>query len=198
MATETKIEIREIEAWNELYCQYPRQSNQQPCYVELRCQSGIITASYNAEIGNAIPCSVNDGHDQRWAIPCLTADAANEMLAEIAPIAQRVLDGYASEYDGNNHRATFTDDARDAKDEIEQLIEAHRYTYDNSYVIGGMNADDWLSSTPEITAATTDEEIEAMATDYQGIAAADNIVLLGMAKHLELLRQAHRDADENA
>lgn len=96
-------------------------SRPQPCYIELDCETGNMTATYNVQSDNSIPMSVYHGHTQRWAIPCLPADAANALMEEFAPIAERIVAGYECVYNGNNHVAKFSDDARSAIEEIELL-----------------------------------------------------------------------------
>jgi len=121
--TQTAVYIEDVEG-TELYQHYPQQCQAQPCYIELECETGRLRADYNGEIGNAVPVSVWHGHDQRWTIPALTADSANKLMAEIKPLAQRVVDGYESECDGSNHVARFDDDAKSAIEEIERKIES--------------------------------------------------------------------------
>lgn len=196
MKTETKLEIRQLTAWDALHCHYERQTERQGCYIELDCKTGIMAASYNAEIGNAIPFSVYHGHDRRWGIPCLTADAANELMEEIAPLAQRVLDGYESHWDGNNHVAALTDDAQQAETEIEAEIETLRVDEHNG--VSEWDAASWLAEWDRldiITAKTTDEELNAMEEEADGTAEVENIVLLGTGRWLREKRDELRDAD---
>ena len=98
------MQIKTVEG-KKLHHQYPGQTSPQPCYVELDCEAENLSADWNGELGNAVPLSVWHGHTRRWAIPALQAQAANSLLDEIAPLAQRVIDGYTSEWDGNNHVA---------------------------------------------------------------------------------------------
>ncbi|MCY0924419.1 hypothetical protein OS965_41135, partial [Streptomyces sp. H27-G5] len=45
------------------------------------------------------PFSVHYGFDRRWAIPALTGEAANALLRDIAPLAQRMLDDWETDLD---------------------------------------------------------------------------------------------------
>ena len=194
--TTTTVEIRRVAEWDALHCNYQGQTERQGCYIELDCQTGLLTATYNAEIGNAIPFSVYHGHDRRWGIPCLIADAANDLLDEISPLAQRVLDGYTSEWDGNNHVARLSDDAQAAEDEIERLIDDLRVDETNG--ISDADAGEWLTETdPAITAQTTDEEIAALAEQAEQDAAYERIVLIDAEGYLTRLRDEMRaDAED--
>lgn len=79
------VSIQKINSADELHCHYDQQTSAQPCYVSLDCGTGELTASYNVEIGSAIPFSVYHGHVRRYGIPCLTPEAANDLLETIAP-----------------------------------------------------------------------------------------------------------------
>jgi hypothetical protein len=115
---------------NELHYHYEGQANAQSCYVELDCEQEVLTATYNSEIGNAVPFSFWHGHDQRWCIPCLNAPAANNLLQSIQPIAERVISGYESIWDGNNFIAKFTDDAQAAIEEIGALCSGDNFDFE--------------------------------------------------------------------
>lgn len=102
-----------------VYLRYPGQCNVQSAYVELDCETGELGASYNAEIGNAVPFSVWYGHDQRWGIdPCISGDRLCGLLEDIVELAQIVVDGHESIWNGNNHVAKFSEKASEAIDEI--------------------------------------------------------------------------------
>jgi hypothetical protein len=118
---ELTMKIIPVENNNGMHCHYERQTAAQGCYVEIDCKLQTLLCSYNAEIGNAVPFAVYHGHEQRFGIPCLTAGAANDLMAQINPIADRVCAGYESVWNGNNNVARFNDDARAAIDEIEAI-----------------------------------------------------------------------------
>jgi hypothetical protein len=136
------ISITEVKNTTDLYCKYSGQTEAQPCYIELDCESKRMIASYNAEIGNAIPFSVFHGHDQRFGIPCLTAKAANEIMEHIAPLANRIIEGYSSEWDGNNNVAVFTDDAKEAIEEIENIC--NDLEPESEDLVQAIDASDWM------------------------------------------------------
>lgn len=190
----TTIHVAHISPVDALHHRYHGQSERQDCYIELDCQDGELTADYNAEIGNAVPMAVHHGHVRRYTIPCLKADAANALLDKIAPLAQRIVDGYSSEWDGNNHVADLDDDAQAAEAEIESLCD---YDYDVETVTV-WQAEDWFAGVGGydrqraemgITAATTDEELDAMTKREEAQATADEVdAIEGVRAHLEMLR----------
>jgi hypothetical protein len=160
---------------NELHRHYDRQTNAQGCYIELDCANDTLSASYNAEIGNAIPFSVYHGHDQRFGIPCLTGDAANSLIDDILPLAERVVAGYKSEWDGNNHVASFTDDAQAAIEEIEEKCNA--IDADESNAVVEWDVGDWLDNGNQPDADTSDADLAQMVSDSEPY--EDNIVING-------------------
>ena len=195
MTTETKLTIRPLTAWNELHHWYQGQTAPQDCYIELDCANRTLSAYANSEIGNAVPMNTWNGHDRRYHIPCITADAANELMEEIRPLAERVIAGYTSEWDGSNHRARFTTDAEQAEEEIERIIEGVDV---ETCGISDADASEWLTETdPAIMAQTTDEEIATLAEQAEKDAAYERIVLIDADGYLTRLRDEMRaDAED--
>ena len=183
------LTINKIESIDELYCHYDRQSSSQGCYVSLDCRNEVLTASYNAEIGNAVPFAVWHGHVQRWGIPLLTVDRCNELLQEIAPLAERVIAGYESIWDGNNNVARFDDDAREAINEIDHLTDESRFDESN---VEEWDVEDWLQYADKPTADTTDEELAEMVNDAEPN--EENIIIHGdIEEYLEKIRDEARE-----
>jgi hypothetical protein len=183
----------------ELAHQYPGQNKPQDCYIELDLKNETLTADWNGEIGNAIPMDVYHGHTRRYAIPCLLMDAANNLLDDIAPLAERVITGYESKWDGNNHVATLDDDAQQAEAEIEKTCETEMEQADETNTVQMWDAEEWLYDSKSETAGKTDEELEKMAADYENQAESENIHL--DSNVLDILKkwrdeQAETDNDE--
>lgn len=109
-----------------LFCQYPRQNSPQPAYVCLDCRSGNLYGDYNTEIGNAIPVSIYNGFIQIWGVnSAITHKALTDLLEEIAPLAQEVLDGYSEDLvNGCNYRGVLSEAAKNASEKIESICEA--------------------------------------------------------------------------
>lgn len=193
MTTETKIHIVPT---GDLYHRYYSQTNPQPCYIKLDCKTGRLCADWNAEIGTSVPISVWHGHDQRWSIPALHDHVADELLEELAPLCQRIVDGYECEWDGSNHVARFTPDADAARDEIDGML--YRREWDDSEVIAVWDAGDWLGLDDYgITAKTSDEELDAKAEEIEAEAEAEaNARLEGTRKALEWIREKKRRDEE--
>lgn len=205
--TTTTIEITPVSG-TELFHQYPGQNAPQDAQVSLDCATGALTAETDPEIGNAVPMRQYHGHVRCWSIPALTADAANELLEEIEPLAQRVCDGYASRWDGSNHVADFSDDAEAAIEEIAALCE--RSKADAAEGMGALkvwDADAWFGGIGRaaaqarslgITATTTDDELAAIETreEESALASGEADKVTGIRRHLEWLRSEMVDAAE--
>lgn len=86
------VTIRPVEGTCDLLKVYPWQQHPQPCFVALNLRSGDLWADYNPETGGAVPSDVYRGIVLRWPLPLLRADTANALLAELALLAQRILD----------------------------------------------------------------------------------------------------------
>ncbi|MEU9761732.1 DUF1870 family protein [Streptomyces sp. NPDC047987] len=168
-----------------LYRHYDGQSEAQLAYIELDLREGTLLADYDSEIGNAIPFSVSYGFERRYGVPVLTAEAANRVMEEIRPFAERMLADWEEEWDGNNHVARLGEDAQAAEEEITERLglnlgygalggETQGFddidivqAWDIDGATNGQEVDDY-----DITADTTDarlDEIEAEIT--QGMAA---------------------------
>ena len=156
-----------------LYCKYPSQSSRQDIFIELDCEGeGRLTADWNALIGTAVPPEVWHGHTQRWEIPLLTENALEELFEKIEPLAKRVVAGYESVWDGNNHVAHFDEDATEAIKEIDRLTSEDNFTEDETLV--EWNAHDWLTANGSNSAeelkihiSMTEDEIETLAEKYE-------------------------------
>ncbi len=149
------------------------------------------------------PARVHHRRTLRWAIPVLTAESANELLDELAPLAARVLAGADVEWDGNNHVGVLDADAQDAADEIaarcERLLEEPFYA---SYTaLGETDAYDWFDCAATtaadlgITAETTDEKLAelAAAEEREVLTAQEPAVLTGALEYLAGVRDDLRD-----
>lgn len=185
----------------ELHRQHPGQNEPQPCYVEVDLDNQLVLATYNAEIGNAVPAAVMHGIERRYEIPALTSTVANELLAKIAPLAERMVSDWEKTWDDHNHVAVLGDDAEAAETEIEAMCadmwEDHEKVtvWDTDGAIAGDEAE-----TYGITADTTDERLEEIEEEIlaslKEVSASDEVVLEGVTEYLESLRDDATEDDE--
>lgn len=173
------VQLIDVNETTELAVRYRGQNEQQPCYVQLDCRNGQLSASFNGEIGNAIPFSVYHGHDRRWGIRCLTADSANELLREIAPLAQDVLDGYSSEWDGNNNVARLTEQSQDAENKIERICDGW-----DTGTLQVIDADEYATRN-SVASDLADCDVPSLVARYDSEALVDGLVLDGTAEYIQ-------------
>lgn len=158
-----EITIHEVSG-AELHCRYPREHKPQKCFVELDVRTGDLSAEYNGEIGNAVPFDVHNCHRLRWSIPALRDEAANALLAEIAPLAERLVAGASEHWDGSNAVSLLDADAKMARGEIERICE--RAGGEGSELVV-WDAADWFAPLGSRHAQATELGIVATTTDAE-------------------------------
>ncbi len=181
----TRIQIVEIGQRGMLRI-YPGQQQPQAAYLELNCRDGQFSATYNAGIGDGIPSNVWHGHVRRYAAPLLQGDAANGLLAELSDVAQRVLDGYESVWDGRNIVARFSSDAQDAEAVIQDRLD----NGNDGDLLQWADARNWLYAAEEDIRSdlTTGKPIDVLMEELDGDGTdQDCPVLIGLRNYLETL-----------
>lgn len=159
-----KATIIPVETPGELYCHI--QGHQpQPCYIEVDLERGTISATYDPEIGGAIPKSVWAGYVRRFRIPPLTADVANATMEKIKPLVETMLDHWDEEWDGNDWRAYLLPEGFRAQETISELVEdpGRWFPEDEVYPL---DEGDWFPYVQdEVNTDTTDEQLEELARE---------------------------------
>lgn len=103
---------------------YPGQFRCQGAYFELIEGGNVVSATWNPEIGNAIPFSVYYGRDLRYHFdPELSVREVNALGRAILPLLERVRAGIEIVWNGHNNVAKLSDDACEAEDEIERILQ---------------------------------------------------------------------------
>lgn len=159
--------IRTLTTPDELFRHYDGQHQPQPCHLNIDLNDGEIFCDYDPNIGSGVSADIWHRRILAVDIPCLTADAANKLMAEILPLAQRVLDGSSIDWNGNNHVGTLDADAGKAWMDIVEACEEDQF--DSSDTIGYWAVSDWFTGADEtraalnITANTIDEKLAELA-----------------------------------
>jgi len=106
------------------------------------------------------------------------------------PLIQAIIDGHTAGFDGNNMRGYLTNEAQEAKDELDiQLAHGH---FPNHYE--AWPVDEWYEY-EDITAQTTDEELKELAKQNPD---ESHVILLGDAlEYLTERRDECREEDES-
>jgi len=107
---------------------YPQQTQPQSTYLVLDLDSGVLTADYNHDIGDAVPMSVWHGRVRRYRLPSpyLTPDCIGAIMDELAPLFERVLAGSEIVWDGSNLVGQLDDDAAQASEAIANKLDFDR------------------------------------------------------------------------
>lgn len=208
------MSVRIIECTDpaELHHHYDGQTEPQPAYIELDLRAGTLLATFDAEIGGAVPFSVYHGFERRYGIPSLTAEAANRVMEELAPLANRILADWDEEWDGNNMVARLGEDAQAAEEEIEKKLgldlgdssyDGDSQGFDPSDLVTAWDVDGAVNGSEAddygITADTTDarlEEIEqSILGDLQSCGESPVVVCHGLDAYLKQVRDELADED---
>lgn len=129
-----------------LWRHYSGQQEAQPVFLSLDLRDGEWTADYNPEIGGAVPSAVYYGKVLRFRLPIIpTTDAVNRVLAELAPLAQKLLDG-----------------DQDAENAIYEAIEGE-WDDEDIVAVWPIEAIDVDAAEYGITADTADAQLEDIA-----------------------------------
>jgi hypothetical protein len=187
-----KVNIEEV-CGNDLYEHYYGQTDAQDCQVVLDCETGRLWAEACSG-RNGVPVKEYHRVWLTWSIERLKASVANDLLAEIAPLAQRILGGFEATWDGHNHVGEYTTEAETASDDINELC---LRCNDPTDCLQVWDAFDWLNDLSAaalgITAETTDDDLDAIADRVRNEAANDDVdVLENLDKCLQYKRSLVR------
>ena len=126
-------------------------------------------------------------------------DAIGNIAERVGALLDRVHAGHTVEWDGSNMRGALDDDACEATDEIEAIIQDASWTNQTRQV---WDAQEWLSALGMLAAgreygvglepdATADA---AIAAELESNAAADDVVLTDSGDAIDAMREALREA----
>uniref|UniRef100_UPI003F493095 hypothetical protein n=1 Tax=Amycolatopsis sp. CA-096443 TaxID=3239919 RepID=UPI003F493095 len=190
-----EVVVIECETPDKLLCWYRGEQRPQPVHIALDVRTGRLRAEYDANIGGGASADAWHGFERQWGIPLLTGAAANELLARIAPLAERVVSGAEKTWNGSNTVIRLDDDAEAAENEILEFLPdpgdrdvvGQLPVYD-VYGIG----EPWTADEAGIRAATTDDQVEAIARQLQAEfregSGEPDAVINGLDDYLRCLR----------
>ncbi|MEK9207035.1 MAG: hypothetical protein AAB922_01035, partial [Patescibacteria group bacterium] len=165
--------------------------------LDLRDSHPTLRPNWNGEIGNAVPFAVWHGHVRRYPInPCISQDGIDRIVAddEILALRDRVVAGYSQVWDGNNYVAKLTDDAQEAEDSLDFLIQEMGELEENCVEV--WDADDWLFSSCNIQYHWQNRSLEEAVETLQSEADSEGIQIEGDIANA-LCLQALRELDRN-
>jgi len=183
----------------ELHLHYRGQTSPQRVWLSLHCETGELCCYPDGEIGPSTPFDVYHGRRMRWGIPALRAEAANALMERVEGLAQEIVAGYETRFDGSNRVGRLNETARNAADAIASIC----FDLDSADAIAIWEADEYFATQSDadnasslgISAATTDDEIDAIAARELvralGADGVDDIV--GIDDYLRGLRDRARE-----
>lgn len=191
-----RIEIRTVPEQDplELYERRPGSTAAQPLLLQLDLEDGDLSIFPFPEADPASrPESVDTGVLVRWDLPLLTPSDANALMRQVKPLAQRMRFGavLAQDETGLMH-ASLDDDADQARAAVDQLCADQIHNaleeHDADTFFGGSASR--TAADLDLTAASTPEQIAAVAAAAERQALGDGVILLGAAEHLEQVVRA--------
>ena len=110
-----------------LFHQYPTQTNPQPAYLEFEpdddSEEPLLTAGYNAEIGNGIPANVFNRKILRWSIPSSAHRQSLMELSEHEPLID-TLNAIRAGYDCDPYiGGSYTEEASEAINTVQCILD---------------------------------------------------------------------------
>ena len=111
-------------ARKDYFCQYPRREFPQGAYLQLRlaAEPPHLCATFNGEVGTAIPEDVYHGHTLRFEFPysALLKDVRGAMR-KVAPMCAELAKSYDTRFDGQSLVGVYDHKLRD---KIQETMDA--------------------------------------------------------------------------
>lgn len=112
-------------------CQYPGREYPQGAYLQLRlaAEPPHLCATFNGEVGTAVPEDVYHGHTLRFDFPCdaRLRDVRGTMRI-VAPMCAELAKGYSTRFDGQSMVGVFDHALRDKiQDELDHAFGVERW-----------------------------------------------------------------------
>jgi len=181
-----------------LYVRFGGQGQPQGAYLEIDPQERRAHASHDGEVGGAVPFSVWHHRILRVSLsPYAERSSLDRALREETTVAllAAICDGHAVEWDGSNWIGHLTESAKTALSQLEAhlaaIVEDAQVWEPSDWLRPALHEthDGWrIDEVGTITAATTDEELEAYAKLIETAADFDNVVLEDVRGYLDRLR----------
>ena len=112
-------------------CQYPGREYPQGAYIQLRmsAEPPHLCATFNGEVGTAVPEDVYHGHTLRFEFPCdaLLKDVRG-VMKKVAPLCAELAKGYDTRFDGQSMVGVYDHALRDKiQDELDHAFGVERW-----------------------------------------------------------------------
>ncbi len=184
-----------------IYRWYDGQSSPQPAYLELLPEEWRVAATYNAEIGNAVPFAVWYNRQFRISLPYnLSGHTVANLLEDenILSLVNMIFTEYQEKWDGNNHVGILSDKAQEALEELEQEIISYCDHWDEEDYVSIYYVCDWVDESDLVT--LTRDTLKEVASRVEADAKADRVLLKGDVEeflHNYLKEKEEAEGDED-
>lgn len=197
--TMTKLQTTLTTSDDELYMRYEGQSGPQEVRLTLNLDTGELSAAYWPEIGPSKSMRAFNRRDIEWSIPPLKVHALKALFDQVSTDAQTILDDSTVQWDGNNMSGELGNDAELSDVRIESTVSGG---WSSADVYEVWEAASYLEpcfpDEFDITAKTTDEQLEEKASEIVNEAPADvNLDKDDICKRLTDWRDDLKDDDED-
>ncbi len=179
-----------------LHDRRPGEHRPQPVVLELDPEERTLTVRVDHNDRNTRSFAVYHGRVAHWEVPALTRSAAEELLEDVRPLAERAVAGYSIRWDGHNRVGEYRGDGADAMDEISELLEGRDWQECDTVQV--WDAADYLQPIRReaaellgITAESTDADLERVEEEL--CAEARPALLEGVMEALEAIRERLQD-----
>ena len=106
------------------FCQYLGQAYLQGAYIQLRMsdETPNLCATFNGEIGNAVPSDVYHGYTLRFDFPSeASLKDVRSAIKKVAPMCAELAKGFDTDWDGNNMVGVYDSNLRD---KVQNVLDA--------------------------------------------------------------------------
>jgi len=137
-------QIAELSGPAPLYKRFAQQAEPQRAHVELHA-SGVVTASYDPEIGGAVPIDVYNGLTRRYRVPNnLTADGIRALLRDNWHLIVRILLGMTERWSGTRTIGRLSYDAAEAEQELDHALRPDNVSASEYDTVEVWDAGEWV------------------------------------------------------
>lgn len=179
MKTKLIISAAQTNETAPLYVEFGGQSAPQRAYLEIDPADGECRFDVSHEIGNGIRQSVWSGAILEIDVaPTLRGDRLQAAYERVEELLDAVCAGWEETWTNGVNRGgrLITAEASDALHEAEEILA--RMT-DEGWSVQVYDPTDWLEGCIDITATTTDEQLDALAAQYEKDAVDDHVMFDG-------------------
>jgi len=168
-------QIAELDGPAPLYKRFARQAEPQRAYVKLHV-SGVVTASYDPEIGGAVPIDVYSGLTRRYIVPNnLTANGIRALLRDNWHLIVRIILGMTVRWSGTCTIGRLSYDAAEAEQELDHALNPDNVSWSEYENVEVWDAGEWVDYLGKHGWRPSDEGLSADLTARELALAADRM-----------------------